>query len=401
MIKILNKNFHNSLCYKLLLFLACYSFSVGLFDNYRVLWLSEIGISTISISRIITVGSIVTALSLLFFSLKVSPSKLKNGITVSLILKLIIGTLLICFRNTSQYFLIKFLMFFDIALMQLVLSAIYPFMMTAYKSDLLYTKREAVESIASKLGFFLVSFLLGKSFGSFLVDYNACFLFSIIFLFFSFMIFLNISVSQEKIKETKEANLNEAFHYFNNHKILYLSLLISFVGNIAWSIITSLKMLTLTEILGFDTKGASYFILILGILTNILALVIVKYFNCKNDYIAVFLKYGSRSILYLGIFLTGDQCILLVTMTFLLLTDSTFNYVITGYFINHIQIEYTLIYTVLKYSSSLLGDGIGTFLCGLTFHMPIRYIGLYSFIFGLITYILANILVKKKKRLNF
>ena len=67
----MSKVFKNK-TFMLLVFLAIYSFSISLFDNYSELWLKSNGITTLSISKIITVASIVTALSLFFFSFKVS-----------------------------------------------------------------------------------------------------------------------------------------------------------------------------------------------------------------------------------------------------------------------------------------------------------------------------------------
>ena len=89
----MRKVFENK-TFVLLLFLAIYSFSISLFDNYSELWLKSNGISTFSISKIITIASIVTALSLFFFSFKVSSKRLKNGMVVALVLKMITSTLL-------------------------------------------------------------------------------------------------------------------------------------------------------------------------------------------------------------------------------------------------------------------------------------------------------------------
>jgi len=99
----------------LLIFVAIFGFSIGLFDNYRELWLNSNNISSSSISHIISVSYIVTVLVLFYFTIRINASKLKNGITIVLVLKMITSTILICLNNTNNLFLIKFLMFFDIA----------------------------------------------------------------------------------------------------------------------------------------------------------------------------------------------------------------------------------------------------------------------------------------------
>jgi len=388
----MRKVFENK-TFMLLLFLAIYSFSISLFDNYSELWLKSNGISTFSISKIITIASIVTALSLFFFSFKVSSKRLKNGMVVALVLKMITSTLLILFNNTGNYFFIKFIMFFDIAFKQIIFSSIYPLMLNLDKSDELFTKREVVESSFDKIGFLFVSYLLGKSFGSFVIDYNKCLLFSVIFLFLSFVILLLVDV---KGKNSERVNLKLTFKYFNNNKIIYLFLFMSFFSSLTWSSVVGLKMLTLTETIGLTTKTASYLVLLTGIITNVLAILIVKFLKFKNDYINVFFKYGIRLVFYLLIFIIDSPIILLISFVYLLITDITYNFIFSGYVINNIDEDYTLIYNVVKYCTTLIANGIGTFICGVTFNMSIKYVGLVAFLLGTITYILANVLIMKR-----
>lgn len=380
----------------MLIFLGIFSFSTGLFSNYRELWLDSNGLSTLSISKIITFSSVVTTMALLFFSLKVSTKKLKNGVLVSIIMKMIASTVLLCLNNTQYTFWIKFFMFFNIAFDEIILSSVYPLILSIKKSDEIYTKREVVESITGKLGFFIVSFLLGRTFGNFTIDYNKCLLLSIIFSFLSFVALLNIDIEG---KEAKTVSLKETLKYLNYNKNLYLYLFVSFSGSIAWASILGLKMLTLTDIIGLSTKMASYLILTLGIITNILAILIVKYLKFKNDYINIFFKYGFRVILYFLVFFTNSKTILLITIVYLLLSDMTYSFVFNGYFINNMEEKYTLIFNVLKYSVSLFGNGIGAYICGLTFNLSIRYIGLATGVVGLITYVSSNMLVKEKQKM--
>lgn len=109
---------------EILIFLGLFGFSLGLFNNYRELWMNANNLSATSISRIIGISSIITVLVLFFFTIKVNTNKLKDGITISLILKMLTSTILICLNNTNKIVLIKFLMFFDIAFTELILSSI-------------------------------------------------------------------------------------------------------------------------------------------------------------------------------------------------------------------------------------------------------------------------------------
>ncbi len=380
--------------FMILLFLGLFSFAYGLFSNYRELWLDANGLSTISISRIITISSIVTGLSLLFFSLKVSTKKLRMGILVAALGTMITSTVLSLLDGTNELFLIKFFSLFDMAFYELVFSAIYPLILNIRKDDELYTKKDVVDSITEKLGIFLVTFMLGRSIGNIAVDYNTCLIGSIIFMFLGFIVLLFTDVEG---KDTKTVSFKEMFQYINKNKSIYAYVAVSFTSGVAWSTILGLKMLTLTDIIGVSTKVASYIILITGILTNILAMAIVKKFKSKNDYVNIFFKYGFRVLLYLLLFITNDKLVLFLTMLYLLLTDMPFGFVLGGYFSNNMEEKYILMFTVLKYCINLLGNGLGAFLCGITFHMEVKYIGLTAFVFGTICYILSNILVKKKR----
>lgn len=98
------KKLRENKVFMILLFLGLFSFAYGLFCNYRELWLDANGLSTISISRIITISSVVTGLALLFFSLKVSTKKLRMGILVAALGTMITSTVLSLLDGTNELF---------------------------------------------------------------------------------------------------------------------------------------------------------------------------------------------------------------------------------------------------------------------------------------------------------
>lgn len=379
----------------LLIFLGIFSFAIGIFDNYRELWLEANGMSSITISRIITFSYIITALSLLFFSLKVSTKKLKYGIVTCLVLKLVIDSLLVCLNNSEFYFLIKFLMFFEIAISQIIISSIYPLMLNVQKDDKIYTNKEAVVQIFNKLGLFVATLLLGKSIINYNFDYNTFLLIAIIFTFLAFIVLINIDIEG---KDNNNITLKDTISYFNSHKDIYLSFIINLFGSMTYSSILGMKMLTLTNIIGLSAKVSSNIILILGIISALVSVILVKYSIFKSDYINLFFKYGFRLILYLLIFIINNKYILLITILYLLLTDCIYENVISGYTSINIEEKYSLIYILMRYCSSLIGKSIGVFICGITFNLDIKYIGITTFIIGVILYILALYFVKKKTK---
>ena len=382
---------------QILIFLSLFGFSLGLFNNYRELWMSANNLSASSISRVIGISSIVTVLVLFFFTIKVNTNKLKDGITISLILKMLTSTILICLNNTNKIVLIKFLMFFDIAFTELILSSIYPLIMTIDKSDELYTKKDVIESLFNKLGFLVASIILGKVIGTKIIDYNICYLLSVIFLFISFIIFTNINL---KNKKENSLDIKESFKYFNNNKIFIIFLITNLIGSIAWSSIMGMPLLALTTKLDFNPNNASLIILGLGIISNILAMIIVKYLRFKNDHLNMIFKYGLRIVCYLLLFLINAKELLLVTIIYLLLSDCTYNFIFSSYFINKVEEKYSLFLVVLKYCTSLLGNGLGTIICGLTFNLELKYFALPALVIGIIHYIIGTILINKRKVLE-
>lgn len=383
----------NNSCFLLLVFLAIFGFSIGTFDNYRELWMSANGLSTSSISRVISVSYLVTVLVLFYFTIRVSPSKLKGGMLIALILNMVTGASLICLNGTDEFFLMNFFMFFNIAFSQLILASVYPLMMNISKDDVLYTKKSFVESFFSKLGFLCVAILLGKVLFSKVLDYNFCLLLSVLFNFFAFLVLLCVQVPTRK---NSRFNIKETFSYFNMHKILYFFLFVNLFGDLIWGAILGMPMLLLTERLSLSSTVASFMVLGLGICSTILSMVIVKHFRFKNDHYNLIVKYGIRVFLYFFLFVTNSKMLLFFTIVYLFLLDVPYSFIFSSYFINKIEEKYSLFLTTLKYCSSLLGKSLGTFICGIFFHFEIRYFILPVFLISVVHYILASILVSKK-----
>lgn len=378
----------------LLFFLALFGFSIGLFDNYRELWMSTNGLSTTTISHVISISYIVTVFVLFYFTIRVSTNKLKWGICITLALNMITGATLICLNGTQNAFLIKFLMFFNIAFSQLILASVYPLMMNISKNDVLYTKKSFIESLFSKLGFLLVAVLLGKTIFHTIVDYNICLLLSVIFNFLAFVVLMIVPLENDN---DEKFDMKKTMQYFNSNKVLYFFLFVNFLGDMIWGAILGMPMLLLTDNLGFSSNFASFLILGLGICSNILSMLVVKYLRFKNDHHNLIIKYGIRAILYVMVFITNSKLVLLGALVYLFLTDCIYNFIFGSFFINNIEEKYSLFLTTLKYCSSLLGKAIGTFFCGLVFHLDLRYFVIPALVISIIHYIFATILIEKRE----
>ena len=193
--------------------------------------------------------------------------------------------------------------------------------------------------------------------------------------------------------------MKKTVQYFNNNKVLYFFLFVNFLGDMIWGAILGMPMLLLTENLHFSSNFASFFILGLGICSNILSMLVVKYFRFKNDQYNLLMKFGIRVILYIVLFITNSKLLFLITLVYLFLTDCPYSFIFSSYFINNIEEQYSLFLTTLKYCSSLLGKAIGTFFCGLVFNLKLRYFIIPTLIFSIAHYIFATILIKKRENI--
>lgn len=389
------KDKKNNKSFWLLIFLSLFGLSIGVFDNYRDLWMTTNEITTLTISHIKSISNVVTVLALFYFTIKVPTDKLKKGMTGVLILKMITEVLLILLNGTGRFFVIKFLMFFDIAFTQLILSSAYPLMMNFAKDDKLYTMKSFAESFFDKMGFLLASILVGKVLFGRVIDYNVCLMACLMFTFFSFAVLLSIKIDGKS--EESSLDVKNSLAYFKDNKVLILYLIVNFLGSVIWAIILGMPMLTLTENLGFNPQVASFLILGLGIVSNVFSIVVLKYLRFENDHINLIFKFGLRVIIYIVAAITNNPLFLIIAIIYLLITNSTHNFIFGSYFVNKIDEKYSLVLTTLKYCTSLGGDAVGILICGLVFDLSITWMTLPAAVLGVIHYILASILVARKK----
>lgn len=383
----------------LFIFLIFFSLSVGVFSNYRELWLSANMIGAESISRIISIASFITVLVFTFFTIKVPYTKLKMGVTVSLILKMITSTILICLNNSQDLFLIKFFMFFEIAFNELILSSIYPLIINFNKSNETYTKKKTIEAVCDKLGFLIVSLLIGKTLGKVVFSYNYCLLLSVIFNFIAFIVLL--SISDNSSREEELLDFKDIFNYLNKHKIIYLYLITNILSSLIWKSILGMPLLTLTKNLGFSTNYASLLVLTLGIVSNILAIIVVKKWHFKNEHLNMIFKYGLRIILYLLMFISNSKLVFLITLIYLLLLDMPFGFMFKAYFIHKVPEKYAFLMTSLIYCTTLIGNAIGVFICGIVFNYSIRLLIIPTLVISVIHYILTTIMLNKRSKVVY
>ena len=332
----------------------------------------------------------------MIFSRYIKLNRIKNFITISLLIKVINLVILFLINNTNLRPFINLSVIIDIIIEKLIIISIYPLVVTIKKSNTLYSKRKLVEYVGRDLGVLIGGFVIGKTILGVLFNYNFCLLISIIFSIISLLILFNVKIENV---ETKKLGQN-IFKYIFTNRFRTTYIVYHFIGQIAYATALGLKMLTLTNYLNFSDSLATKYFLIIGILADIIGILALKFFTPKNDYITITIKFGIRFLGYILAFLSNNITVVICAMSWSLLISTAYENVTEAPYINSIKLDKQLAYTNLRYMVGSLGEAIGTFLCGIMYSIGLRYMFGLSAFFMLVQLSLAYILIHQRKILN-
>ena len=362
---------------KILVMLAFFSISKGLWENFRQLWLQDNNLDVTQISQILSIASLCCVIALIVFSKKLSLNKIKSVLSFSIFMKALCLLVLYIFNHSGQTAIINGLVILDTIFEKIIIISIYPFIVTIKKDDKLYSKRKLVEYLFSDIGVLVGGVAIGRTLGNFLISYNICLLISIIFLLMAFITILNI---KKPVIQKKSIELKETLKYISKDKIVKIYVLDYLIGNIAMNTGLGLKMLMLTNILKFSDSTATKYLLLVGLLADLIGIIVLKYLTGKNDYISISIKFGIRFLLYSLVFLTNNLVVCFVAITWSILIQTAYENITDAPYINRVDNEYQMLFTNIRYIVGLIGTSIGLYFAGVTYNMGIRYmLGLSAF----------------------
>lgn len=362
---------------QILVMLAFFSISIGLWGNFRQLWLQDNGFSILEISNILSFGTFISVLGIMFVGKFVSLDKLKKLITFSIIIKFLNLILLYFYNKTGLNNYISIFSIIDIITEYIVITSIYPLIVTVIKNNTVYSKRKLTEYLFGDIGILIGVILIGKNILGLQFNYNICLMISNIFLLVSIMVLLNI----KPIKIDKEINKETStFKQILKNKIIVTYLIYGFFAGLAIATGLGLKILILKNYFNFTDSGATGYILIIELIGDIFGILALKYFTPKNDYITMTIKFGIRFIGYVIAFLTNNILLTFIAITWSLFIGPAYENICDGPYINSVDNVHQLKFTNLRYIMKYLGESVGIFFCGLMFEKGIRYIfGLSAF----------------------
>lgn len=379
---------------KILIMLAFFSISIGLWGNFRQLWLQDNNFSATQISNIISIGTFISVIGIALIGKYVTLNKLKKTLTSILIIKFINMLALYFLNGTNKIEQIKLAIMIDIVMEYIIITSIYPLITTIVKSDTIYSKRKLTEYLFRDIGILFGGIFIGKSVAGILVNYNICLIISNVFLLISIFTMLNIKINKT---EEKHSVKNSMVKYILKSKIMSLYLLDMFVGKIAMSTALGLKMLTLTNYFAFSDSIATNYLLIVGLIADGIGILALKYLTPKNDYLTITIKFGIRFIWYVVVFISNNLIITLIAITWSLLISTAYENICDGVYINRVENNYQLSFANIRYIIRFLGEAIGVFFCGIMYEIGLKYMLGLSAIFMIFQIGLAYYLIHLRR----
>lgn len=379
---------------QILIMLAFFSISVGLWGNFRQLWLQDNNFAVTNISNILSIGTFISVIIIALIGKYVKLDKLKNTLVIVLIVKLINMVCLYFLNRTNSIELIRLSIIIDIVTEYIIITSIYPLITTIVKNEAIYSKRRLTEYLFRDVGILFGGVFIGKSIAGLIINYNACLLIANIFLLFSLFVLVNIKVSNLESNKHKDVSSKNIF----NDKILILYLIYTLIGTIAMSTALGLKMLTLTNYFRFSDSAATNYLLVIGLLADIFGIIALKYLTPRNDYLTVTIKFGIRFLGYVIAFVSNNVAITLFAITWSIFISTAYENICDAVYINRLDNKYQLSFSNVCHIIRFLGEAIGVFLCGIMYEKGLRYMFGLSAVFMVFQISLAYYMIFLRKK---
>ena len=148
----------------------------------------------------------------------------------------------------------------------------------------------------------------------------------------------------------------------------------AFLAAMSFAAALGLKMLVLTNYLEFSAGTATNYLLIVGILSDVVGVLALKYFTPKNDYLTLTLKFGIRLLAYIIAIVAEDPFISMIAFTWSILISTAYEDVTDGCYINLVDNRHQLSYSTIKHVMSFAGEAMGMLLCGVMYDFGIGFI---------------------------
>lgn len=349
---------------QILVMLALFSTSVGLWENFRQLWLQDNGFLATDVSTVTSVGLFASVVGVLLVGYKLKMRHLKVFMTLVLSIKLVGLTVLLNLNATDMTMAMSLCTVIDIVTSYLIVASVYPLITTVIKSNTIYSKRKLVEYWFRDIGVLIGGLVFGRSLFGLSADYNFCLIISLVFLAGAIAAMGSLKVQRLVVRDTAPRKHDSIVKYILRSRIQTCYMIYAFLAAASFATALSLKMLILTNYLNFSTSTATNYLIIVGLLSDVVGVLALKYFTPKNDYLTLTLKFGMRLLAYVIAILANDPFLSMVAVTWSILISTAYEDVTDGYYINIVDNRHQFSFSTVKHVMSYLGEAVGTLLCG-------------------------------------
>ncbi len=349
---------------KILTMLAFFSISIGLWENFRQLWLQENGFSAANVSNIISIGTLVGALGSLMVGKFVKMHKLKRFMTLTLTFRCLVFLALAMLNNSGLRILIDIISIADVTTGMLLLVSVYPLITTIAKSGATFSRRKLVEYLFRDIGILIGGIFIGQQLGNWIIDYNACLLIATAFAAAAAWTMFRVKI---RLTEKPPEENFSAVRYIARSHLQRTYMIYTFLAGTAYNVAIGLKMLMLTDSFGFSAGIATNYLLIAGLIADLFGILALKFFTPKSDYLTLIIKFGTRFVLFTLAGLTDNNFVSFIALTWTILSSTAYEDITDGYYINSVDNRYQLKYNTIRYVIHHSGAAFGTFLCGRVF----------------------------------
>ena len=380
----------------ILIVLFLMSFSMGIWGNYRQLWLKDRLFSLTDISRIFSVALICSAVISFIISLFSSKIKIKNVIIESIFIRLLA---MIVLFFTKDIFVIKIGILLTVMCEVIFSVSYYPLLAYVNKSDEMFKKKSLVDYIARDIGIIGCGILLGISIHNIpLLTYQGCLIIALIANTLSglFLIFFKVN---EKISQEHGALL-KSFKNILKDKTNRIYLISVLFIDISYGIIFDLMMLILTgeSYINFEVSIASIFIIVCNFLGSVFCSMFNKFSKKISFNLGIFIKFGTRLLTFIIAYITEDINAFIISIVVSYITSRLLEDKSTGTFLQRVKNEDQFLFGNIRYFVACIGEGIGAFLAGVLIVSAFKNIFLGAAITTTIQIILLLIAYKTIKK---
>lgn len=364
----------------LLLVLALFSFSVGIWGNYKQLWLEANAFTVSEISKIFSVGLICSAVIAFIISLLSNKIKIRDVILLSMVLRFVSMSVLLL---KPDAFIIKTCILLGIMCEVIFSISYYPLLAQVNKSDATYRKKAVIDYFAKDAGVISCGLLVGIAIGNIVFDYDSCLVVAIISGILSCTI-LTLYNPKRKRKETTEKPFVSQIKNIFKSKVITWYIIQELFVYISYGIVFDLMMLILTKYIDFSVSFASIFIIVCNLAGSIACSIFNKYSDKISVSLASIIKYGSRTLAYFVAFFSNNIPVFIVTIVIGFVTSRILDDKVSGIFINKVSNENQFLFGNIRYFINSIGEGIGAYLAGAFIAISFKSLFLGAAIFTLI-----------------